>query len=205
MAAAVLVIMVMTIALPQDISRPWPNWVLPVLEGLLLVMLIMADPGRISKRSTFLKWGTLSLVALLVLDTLLSTVLLVDQLINAGPVTQSAGRLLAVGAVVWLGNVIAFSLAYWSLDGGGSVNRALNPDRSRDFAFPQELSPEVGSDSWMPKYVDYLYLGYTNATAFSPTDAMPLTPPAKSAMTVQSLISLVVLGLVIARAVNIFN
>ncbi|MBK8293438.1 MAG: hypothetical protein IPK93_01170 [Solirubrobacterales bacterium] len=169
MAAAVLVMMAMTIALPNSFDRPWPDWTLPLAEGLLLVLLIVVDPGRISKRSTFLKWGTLCLVGLLVADTLLWTVLLVDQLINAGPVTQSVGTLLSVGTVVWLANIIAFSLAYWSLGGGGSVTRALHPDSSRDFVFPQELNSEIVGDGWNPAYVDYLYLGYTNAPSARPT------------------------------------
>jgi hypothetical protein len=70
---------------------------------------------------------------------------------------------------------------------------------------PQQLSPSVGSPDWRPRFIDYLYLGFTNATAFSPTDVMPLVPWAKIAMAVQSVISLGILGLVIARAVNVFT
>jgi hypothetical protein len=102
-------------------------------------------------------------------------------------------------------NNIAFALLCWELDSGGAAARAHQLPRHADFAFPQQLNPDVAPPSWRPRFVDYLYLGFTNATAFSPTDAMPLAPWAKSAMTVQSLVSLLILGLVIARAVNVFT
>ena len=74
-----------------------------------------------------------------------------------------------------------------------------------DFAFPQQLNPELAPPGWRPKFVDYLYLGLTNSTAFSPTDVMPMAAWAKLTMSVQSLVSLIIIGLVIARAVNIFT
>ena len=106
---------------------------------------------------------------------------------------------------MWLSNIIAFSLLYWELDEGGAAARLFSGRRRPDLAFPQELNPGVRVEGWRPVFVDYLYLGFTNATAFSPTDVMPLVPWAKIAMMVQSMISLIVLGLVIARAVNVFS
>jgi len=96
-------------------------------------------------------------------------------------------------------------LLYWELDGGGAAARAHEPPRYPDLAFPQQLNPIIGPPDWRPRFVDYVYLSFTNSTAFSPTDVMPLVPWAKLAMAVQATISLAILGLVIARAVNLFS
>ena len=106
---------------------------------------------------------------------------------------------------MWVANNIAFGLLYWEIDCGGAAARAHRLKPHPDFAFPQQLSPEVAPDGWRPRFVDYLYLGFTNATAFSPTDVMPLTPRAKFPMLVQSLASLILLGLVVSRAVNVLG
>jgi hypothetical protein len=111
---------------------------------------------------------------------------------------------LKVGNLVWLSNNIAFGLLYWEIDGGGSAARAHRLPRYPDFCFPQQLNPDRGPPGWRPRFHDYLYLGFTNALAFSPTDVMPLSGWAKLSMGVQSLLSVAILGLVIARAVNAF-
>jgi uncharacterized membrane protein len=147
----------------------------------------------------------IALVAVLGLSAMVATGFLIDSLITGGPETDSAGDLLEAGAVVWTSNNIAFALLYWELDGGGAAARAHDPLRQPDLAFPQQLNPHISSPGWRPRFIDYLYLGFTNATAFSPTDVMPLAPWAKIAMTVQSVISLALLGLVVARAVNVFS
>jgi uncharacterized membrane protein len=120
-------------------------------------------------------------------------------------VTNSASELLEAGTIVWVSNNIAFALLYWELDGGGAAARAHQLPTHHGFAFPQQMNPRIESPDWRPRFIDYLYLGFTNATAFSPTDVMPLAPWAKIAMAVQSLVSLGILGLVIARAVNVFT
>ncbi|MDM7853476.1 hypothetical protein [Cellulomonas alba] len=136
----------------------------------------------------------------------MSTALLIDVLIHGGALTNSAQALLTAGAGVWFGNVIAFALLYWLLDGGGAAARARRlPGGPVDLAFPQHLNPELARAGWRPRFGDYLYLGLTASTAFSPTDVMPLSQRAKLAMGAQSVISLAVLGLVIARAVNVFS
>jgi hypothetical protein len=204
MVGAVLAAIVLTLLLPDDL-RLGPSWVLPLLEGVLLVTLIVADPGSITRRSRELRVVGIALVAVLGLSAMVATGLLIDSLITGGPETQSAGELLQAGAIVWISNNIAFSLLYWELDCGGAAARAHDPERPPDFAFPQLLTPHISSPGWRPRFVDYLYLGFTNATAFSPTDAMPLAPWAKIAMAVQASISLALLGLVVARAVNVFS
>jgi hypothetical protein len=204
MASAIIAAIMLTVLLPKQV-RAGPPWLLPGLEGLLLVGLIVGDPGKIDGRSALLRRASISLVGLLVFDALWSTGWLVNDLIHASKITESATELLDAGALVWISNNIAFSLLYWELDDGGPAERFYHPRRHPDLAFPQELNPGIGPDGWRPFYVDYLYLAFTNATAFSPTDVMPLVPWAKIAMVVQSTVSLIVLGLVIARAVNVFS
>jgi hypothetical protein len=203
MAGAVLAAIVLTILLPGSL-RVGPRWLLPLIEGVLLVAVIAADPVKITRRSRELRWLSIVLVSVLVLGALWETVQLIDDLIHGGPETNSASDLLAAGTIVWVSNNIAFALLYWELDGGGAAARAHQLASYADLAFPQHLNPHVAPLNWRPRFIDYLYLGFTNATAFSPTDVMPLAPWAKIAMAVQSLVSLAILGLVIARAVNVF-
>ncbi len=204
MAGAVVAAMVLTILLPGTL-RLGPQWVLPLIEGLLLVAVIASDPGRINRRSRWLRVLSIGLVSVLVVGALWATVQLIDDLIHGGAVTNSATELLEDGTIVWVSNNIAFALLYWELDGGGAAARAHHLPAHADFAFPQQLNPRIAAPDWRPRFIDYLYLGFTNATAFSPTDVMPLAPWAKIAMAVQSLVSLGILGLVIARAVNVFK
>jgi hypothetical protein len=204
MAGAVIAAIVLTFLLPDSV-RLGPKWLLPVIEGVLLVVIIAGDPGRIDRRSRLLRAISIALVFVLALGTLWATAQLINDLIHGGPETNSASDLLEAGSVVWVSNCLAFALLYWELDGGGAAARAHHLPDHVDLAFPQQLNPHIAPPNWRPRFVDYLYLGFTNATAFSPTDVMPLAPWAKITMTVQSLISLAILGLVIARAVNIFT
>jgi hypothetical protein len=142
-------------------------------------------------------------VGIVLADTLVTTVRLVEVLIHGGTTTNSADELLTAGAIVWGSNVIAFALFYWLIDSGGPEVRARHHPAAPDFAFPQQLSPELAPPGWRPEFGDYLYLGLNSSTAFSPTDVMPLARWAKGAMATQALISVVVLGLVVARAVNV--
>ncbi len=205
MAGAVVAAIVLILLMPDDL-RLGPSWLLPVIEGGLLVALIVGDPGRIDRRTANLRRLSVGLVCVLIVGALWATAILTSHLITGGKETHNASALLEAGAIVWASNIIAFALLYWELDGGGAPQRAHRPpERIVDFAFPQQMNPNLAPPHWRPGFVDYLYLGFTNATAFSPTDAMPLAAWAKIAMAVQAMISLVVLGLVIARAVNIFS
>ncbi|MFD5507677.1 hypothetical protein [Streptomyces sp. NPDC059761] len=202
MAAAVIASAVLTLLLPDDL-RLGPRWALPLAEGLLLVVLISGDPVRIGRRSTALRAVSIALVTVLACGAIWSTVRLIDDLIHGGTETNSATALLLAGSSVWASTVLAFSLLYFELDCGGPAARSHHMPPTPALAFPQQLSPELNASHWRPRYVDYLYLGFTNSTALSPTDVMPLAPWAKSVMTLQSIVSLVILGLVIARAVNV--
>ena len=133
-----------------------------------------------------------------------SSALLVDDLVRGRGVANSSSELLASGGVVWLGNNLAFGLLYWLMDGGGPLARTRRAIPV-DFAFTQHINPEMAPPGWRPVFLDYLHLGFTNATAFSPTDVMPLTHRAKYAMLVQSTVAIALFALVVARAVNAFT
>ena len=185
----------------EEISRL--PWLVPVLDVALVAALITSDPVGVADRRRRRRVAD-ALVWLLVVAALYATGVLVADLIAGTGVSTSPGKLLAYGGVVWLGNNLAFGLLFWLLDGGGPLERA-HGGRPVDFAFVQQLNPELGQPAWRPVFLDYLHLGFTNATAFSPTDTMPLTHRAKYAMLVQSTVALVLLALVVARAVNAFH
>jgi hypothetical protein len=182
-----------------------PKWIVPTAEGVFLIALIIADPGRIDRRSIFVRTLSLGLVVILAAGTGVATVRLVIDLVRGGPETNSPSGLLRIGGVVWVYVVITFSFLYWELDGGGPEARARSTPEFPDLAFPEHLNPRVTRPGWRPEFFDYLYLGFTDSTAFSPTDVMPLARWAKLAMAIQATASLIILGLVIARAVNILK
>jgi hypothetical protein len=179
-------------------------WLVPTLEAALLVALVAGDPARLARRTPWVHRIAVTIVVFLVAAALWATALLLYDLIKGEGVSQSATKLLASGALVWLGNNLAFGLLYWLMDGGGPISRARSPVPV-DFAFTQQMSPELAPPGWRPVFLDYLHLGFTNATAFSPTDVMPLSLRAKYAMLVQSTVALALFGLVVARAVNAFT
>jgi hypothetical protein len=182
-----------------------PRWIVPTVQLLLLAAIVIADRGVIEGRSSVGRALCLVLVTVLVAEAALITERLVADLIRGGPETNSATDLLSVGFGVWLYTIIAFGFLYWGLDGGGPRARLVAPPEFPDLAFPEQLNPQAAPPGWRPDLFDYLYLGFTNATAFSPTDVMPLRRWAKLAMAVQAAGSLAILGLVIARAVNILK
>ncbi|QIS01594.1 DUF1345 domain-containing protein [Nocardia brasiliensis] len=202
-SVAVLAMIGLQIALP-DRFLPEPGWLLPVLEGLLAVVLAVADPLRRDKAENWLRLGGLILVGLLAIATAYSAYHLVMGLID-GTLSDDPARLLGSGAAIWLTNVVVFGLGYWEFDRGGPAARAYARKPLPDFLFVQMQNPELTDPDWEPQFMDYLYLSFTNATAFSPTDVMPMTRWAKAMMMAQSAISLVLAALVIARAVNVLR
>ncbi len=182
-----------------------PPWLVPGIEIALLVALVAADPAHVTGRRHWLRPLSIALVLALAAAALLSTAVLITELVRGGKVTDSASSLLSSGALIWLGNCLVFGLLYWLLDSGGPYARFIGEREFPDFAFTHQMSPELAPPGWRPQYVDYLILGLTTSTAFSPTDVMPMARWAKLTMALQSLISLTVVGLVIARAVNVFS
>jgi hypothetical protein len=181
------------------------RWLVPGIMGGLFVALLLADPAHVEGRARWLRRLAGALILALAVVALTSTSILIADLIKGAHVTESASTLLTSGALIWLGNVLVFSLLYWHFDSGGPLARYRGDRPYRDFAFTQHMSPELAPPDWRPQYVDYLILGLTTSTAFSPTDVMPIRYWAKLTMALQSLISLTVVGLVIARAVNVFS
>jgi hypothetical protein len=204
-SASVIAAIVLQILLPNSLNQPVPHTLLPILEGALLVGLSVANPVRIERRGPVIRAASIGLIMLITAANAVSAVLLIRAIVTAQPMTSFAGPLLTSGASIWATNVIAFGLWYWEFDRGGPVHRAEGTLQHPDLMFPQMVSPQLASPDWEPYFVDYLYLSFTNATAFSPTDVMPLARWAKLTMAVQSAVSLAVGALVIARAVNILK
>jgi hypothetical protein len=202
-AFAILVAIALQVLLPTHLAFK-PTWVLPALEAALLVGITAANPGRIDRASMVLRWSSIGLIALISVANAWSSVALIRSLVD-GTEGQTAGPLLASGASIWLTNVIVFGLWYWEWDRGGPVARAHGRRVYPDFLFPQMTQPDIASPTWIPTFLDYFYVSFTNATAFSPTDTMPLARWAKVLMLVQSAIALATVALVVARAVNILK
>jgi hypothetical protein len=179
-------------------------WLIPSIEAVLVLVLVVGHPARLASRPPWLRPLLIFLVVTLVLAALWTTVLLVYDLIKGTGVSNSPTELLATGGLVWIGNNLSFALLYWLIDGGGPIARSRR-EIPVDFAFTQHMSPELAPPGWRPVFLDYLHLGFTNATAFSPTDVMPLSLRAKYTMVVQSTVALALFGLIVARAVNAFT
>jgi hypothetical protein len=181
-----------------------PKWLVPGVEGVLLLGLVLTTPTRHHMQSTRLRAVIVGLVGLVSLTTLISLILLARFLLDGSHARGHA--LLFAGAVLWMTNVLIFGIWYWELDRGGPAHRLAQSNASRppDFLFPQMAQPGL-APGWRPGFVDYLYTSYTNATAFSPTDTMPLSAMAKLLMAIQSLIALTTILLVVARAVNVLG
>jgi len=204
LAVALALAMALPLLLPSRFSLG-ASWIVPAIDAVLLVAILIADRARGDRHPAVVRGFSLALVTVLTVDAAGVTGRLIVDLIEGGPETNSPTDLLSVGFEVWLYTILAFAFLYWILDGGGPDARLWAPPEFPHLAFPEQLNPVVAPPGWRPEFFDYLYLGFTNATAFSPTDVMPLARWAKLAMTVQAAGSLFILGLVIARAVNILQ
>jgi uncharacterized membrane protein len=202
-SVAVLIAIGLQAALPNRVANH-PRWLLPGLAALLLFGIVFANPTRINRRSPALRATTLLLVVFMSAGNIASAARLVIDLVRSEGLRDPT-ELLLTGLAIWLTNVIVFALWYWEFDRGGPVARAIAPRPYPDFLFPQMATPDLAPEHWEPGFVDYLYMSFTNATAFSPTDVMPMSQWAKLTMLVQSAISLITVALVIARAVNILK
>jgi hypothetical protein len=203
----VLIAIVAAIVIQRSIPLQYtvlPRWPLVIMELLLLVVLVLINPVRLSRSTTIGKWSSLILTAAITIDNTASAVIL-DKRILTGEVSNNAAVLLGSGAAIFVTNIIAFGLWYWELDRGGPFARRQGKQPYPDFLFPQMSDPNNAKPNWRPTFVDYLYVSFTNVVAFSPTDTMPLARWAKGLMTVQSLVSMSTIALVIARAVNVLG
>jgi uncharacterized membrane protein len=202
-SAAILVAITLQLLLPARVANQ-PRWLLPGIALLLLVGILIANPTGLDRPSRPLRGATLLMIAFLSIANAGSAVRLISDLVN-GTGIRNPKTLLFAGAAIWTTNVIVFGLWYWEFDSGGPVARLVRPRAHTDFLFPQKTDEKLEPPGWKPEFFDYLYTSFTNATAFSPTDVMPLTRWAKFTMMLQSAISLALAILVIARAVNILK
>ncbi|HEX7404605.1 MAG TPA: hypothetical protein VF307_01620 [Candidatus Nanopelagicaceae bacterium] len=173
------------------------------LEAGLLLVIFLVNPRRISEHLVSVRVLSVILITVMSLSNTASAVKLIDSILSKG--VTDARSLFLSGGSIWLTNVVVFGLWFWELDRGGPGHRAQATHPYPDFIFPQMSDPRYAPASWHPNFFDYLYTSFTNASAFSPTDVMPLTRPAKLLMLLQSMTALLMVGLVVARAVNILR
>jgi uncharacterized membrane protein len=202
-ALATAAVIALQFKVPARFS-PLGRGLLPALEALILVAIVLVNPKRISEFSRVLRRLGLTLIGLASLANGWAAVYLVMGLVR-GTEGRDAASLLLVGGNIWLTNILIFSLWYWELDRGGPGARAQAMQPMPDFVFPQMTSQHLADPDWEPTFFDYLYLALTNATAFSPTDTLPFSRWSKLTMAIQSLVSLSVGALIVARAVNILK
>lgn len=201
---AVVVVIALQLVLPYRVAFR-PRWLLPTVQGLMLIGIIAANPKRIDKESTRLRTATIGLIAVSTLANAWSAGRLILHLVQGTLTFHSASRLLETGAAIWITNVIVFALWYWECDRGGPAGRRNAEHKYPDFLFAQMQNPELSPPDWEPGFADYLFLSFTNASAFSPTDVLPLSRWAKMTMMLQAGVSLSTVALVVARAINILG
>jgi uncharacterized membrane protein len=198
--ATVLVAIGLQIGLAKRLTVG-PAWLIPALEGVLLIGLSMATPRQLEHEHKTRRRTAIALTAFVSAANIFSLVTLTNLLLHHN--VSKGEELIVSGMLIWLTNFLIFALWYWEIDRGGPGRRAAGHDGPPDFLFPQMSDDRIEPRYWRPQFFDYLYVSLTNATAFSPTDTMPLTPMAKGIMGIQSIVSLVTIGLVVSRAVNI--
>jgi uncharacterized membrane protein len=197
---AVLVAIGLQLALPSKLT-PGTHWLLPALEGALVLGLAVATPRQLEHNHPVRRRVALTMVAVVTIANAFSLGELTHYLLHHD--VSNGHRLIIAGLLIWLTNFLAFALWYWEIDRGGPGIRAAGEDRAPDFLFPQMADDSIHPRDWRPDFIDYLYVSLTNATAFSPTDTMPLSHMAKLVMGLQSVISIITLALIVSRAVNI--
>jgi uncharacterized membrane protein len=196
----VLIAIGLQFTLPERLTVG-PSWLLPALEGVLVIGLAMATPRELEHEHALRRRAAVGLVALVSAANIFSLGTLTHYLLHHD--VSNGRELIVAGMLIWLTNFLIFALWYWEIDRGGPGRRAAGHDGPPDFLFPQMSDDRIEPVDWRPQFIDYLYVSLTNATAFSPTDTMPLTAMAKSIMGIQSIVSLVTIGLIVSRAVNI--
>jgi hypothetical protein len=181
----------------------WWIWLVVAIPYIALWLTLLIGLGRLVRHDRRRELA-IALLAVVCAFNVIGVVVLVTSLIAHSGANITGRQLLFSGATVWLTDAIAFGLAFWELDCGGPVARALSTlPRKPDFQFPQDENPELAREGWSPKVWDYFYVSITNSIAFSPTDSMPLTRSAKTLMAAESALAGVTVLLVAARAVNI--
>jgi uncharacterized membrane protein len=198
---AVLAALALYITLPPRLTLG-PVWFVPVVELVFLLPLIFTAPQHVTDVPAWRRPAAVTLIAVVNLANIVSLGLLIHEMLKPGEKALPTQLLLAA-TQIWVTNIIVFALWYWELDRGGPEARLSAEHGPPDFLFPQMITPGSAPPDWSPKFVDYLYVAFTNATAFSPTDTMPLTAWAKMLFLVQASTSLFTVAFVAARAIGI--
>ena len=203
---AVVIALVLVATLPRHI-RVVPVWVHIVMTGLLLLPMTMVGlyPSEQQRRWLRIEHVSTAIFTVLVMAAEVLALIQVLRVLLSGSALASGFELLAASVTLWAGNVLAFSLCYWLVDRGGPEARAGHFTVKPDWVFPPETAPGSDGSEWRPVYIDYLFLAFTTATAFSPTDTLPLTARAKLLMMLQTVISLATILVVASRAVNVLG
>jgi uncharacterized membrane protein len=209
---AVLVILILYYLLPGRLTIG-PIWILPLLVLGILVPLSILAPNR--QRDTALtRAASIALIVIVNAFNVISVALLVHGILyhgkNEPPLGGDDAKLLIAGSQIWATNILVFALWYWEIDNDGPDKRAsvagFSEFRNPDFLFTPMIlgrsNLQCLDPNWKPRFADYLYLAFTNALAFSPTDTFPITIPGKFLMTAQAIISFVTIAIVVARAVG---
>ena len=200
--AAILAIIILQVFLSSRLTIGGKGFA-PALEFVFLIVLFFMSHERRLHSHRTTRITAIILIGVINASNLVSLVLLVQSMLHG---SKASGTTLLLDALnIWFTNMIIFALWYWEFDQGGPHERGLPGCDLPDFVFTQMTSPEFARSGWQPGFMDYLFLSFTNATAFSPTDTLPLSSWAKGLMMVQSSISLLTVALVASRAVNIFN
>ena len=194
---AMLAAALLYLALPEPLSLG-PSWgLLAIIFVLLIPLVVSARRGRydVTRVLTFTANGVITAAMIASLGILIYGI---------PRHTESPQSLLRSAGALWFTNVLVFALWYWKLDAGGPMGRDSSRGRlDSSFLFPQMMNPANEGLGWTPNFMDYLFLAFNTSTAFSPTDTAALSRWAKLGMMVQSLISLTIVVLLAARAVNI--
>ena len=206
--------MLLYITLPPRLTIG-PVWIAPMIILVLLVPLSIFAPRRHRETHRTRFWSII-IIAIVNFFNLVSVLLLVGAFFRPERAAlHQPGMLLRTGAQIWFTNILVFALWFWELDGDGPETRAhanaATEFKNADFLFPQMQMVIAGGEgslgcierNWKPMFFDYFYLAFTTATAFSPTDVMPLSRWAKALMTAEALISLITITIVLARAISL--
>ena len=190
---------VLQLLLPTDLTW-FPKYILPGLELLCMVVLQVVTPKTAVFESSLRRAVVLALIIVVLAANVSSLELVLQAIFSASK--SDAPHLLLAAVDIYVTNVVMFALFYWEMDNGGPGARRKDEAETRDFLFPQQSMDLPRRHKWYPTFFDYLYVSITNATAFSPTDTMPLSRRAKSLMGLQALVSLLIVVLIAARAIN---
>lgn len=196
-ALVAVAIGVMFLALPENLTIG-PNWILLVVEAVLFIPLLFFHYTRQLLSRKGVRLLTLTMLGAATLGLAIAIILLVLSLTKN---STQATVLLRSAALLWVSNVLVFSLWYWEVDGGGPYKRHLEGHKAVDLMFPQQV--DGNKSLWVPHFLDYLFVAFTGATALSPTDTFPLTRVAKGLMMIEATLSMLIILLLAARAVNI--